>query len=102
MLKTSKARLLKFYSYLDFGREFQRLLPGDLLVYKGHVVLLEKLHKQGRADIIHATGGRDLKGPGLGVQRERMVEVDGFRGPLLRVLRHTSLRNVSDTFRRVR
>ena len=67
-------------------------LPGDLLVYRNHVVMVEKLAEQsGYGDILHATGGKDLKGPGMGIQRERMVLFESFRGPLLRVLRHQEL-----------
>ena len=62
--------------------------PGDLLVYKGHVVILEDLKKKGKGDIVHATGGRDIKSPGQGIQRERNVFLSHFRGPLLRILRH--------------
>jgi len=71
--------------------------PGDLLVYDGHVVLLEKVHRPVvglpplRGDIIHATGGGVIRTPGEGIQRERFVELTHFRGPLRRILRHKSL-----------
>ncbi len=64
------------------------VMPGDLLVYRGHVVIVEAFHGNGQADIIHATGGRDIREPGQGIQRERFVMIERFRGPLLRVLRH--------------
>jgi hypothetical protein len=64
------------------------VMPGDLLVYRGHVVIVEAFHGNGQADIIHATGGRDIREPGQGIQRERFVTIEHFRGPLLRVLRH--------------
>jgi hypothetical protein len=83
--------LLKKYSLVDVGNRSQRALPGDLLVYDGHVVMLEKKHPKGLGDIIHVTSGRDLRGPGLGIQRERLVAIDHYRGPLLRVLRHVDL-----------
>ena len=65
--------------------------PGDLLVYQGHVVILERRHPHFRGDIIHATGGKDIKLPGQGIQRERNVSLVSFRGPLERILRHSSL-----------
>ena len=65
--------------------------PGDLLVYNGHVVLLEKRSGTGLGDIIHATAGLELKGPGMAIQRLRHVAIANFRGPLVRVLRHTEL-----------
>lgn len=83
--------LLKNYALVDVGNRSQRALPGDLLVYDGHVVMLEKKHANGLGDVIHVTSGKDLRGPGLGIQRERQVVIDRFRGPLLRVLRHVDL-----------
>lgn len=64
---------------------------GDLLVYKGHVVLVEKVRSFGHGDIIHATSGKDVKGAGQGIQRERFVDFSSYRGPLLRVLRPKEL-----------
>jgi hypothetical protein len=72
-------------------------MPGDLLVYDGHVVMMERLRAkvaglpERRGDIVHATGGKDVKGPGEGIQRERFVELTNFRGPLRRILRHSAL-----------
>lgn len=83
--------LIKSYHLMDIGTRIERSIPGDLLVYNGHVVMLEKKYKDGRGDIIHVTSGRDLRGPGLGIQRERRAELQGFRGPLLRILRHLDL-----------
>jgi len=92
MLDLPTQKLLHQHNLRDVGLDPSRFLPGDLLVYRGHVVILEKLHgKDGRGDIIHATGGRDLKGPGAGIQRERFVPLMSFRGSLLRVLRHVNL-----------
>ena len=64
------------------------VIPGDLLVYPGHVVIVENVRERNRGDIIHATGGRDIKEPGQGIQRERFVYFSRFRGDLRRVLRH--------------
>ena len=91
MRQTPPNILLKRYGLIDLGRDVRRSIAGDLLVYKGHVVLLEKVHKPGIGDIVHATGGRDIKGPGEGIQRERHVKLASFRGPLMRILRHQSL-----------
>lgn len=83
--------LAKKYHLLDIGPSVDRAMPGDLLVYDGHVVLLEKKGKDGRGDVIHVTSGRDLRGPGNGIQRERQALLASFRGPVLRVLRHLDL-----------
>lgn len=97
MLGLSSEKLRGSYGLLDLGRELGRAAPGDLLVYDGHVVLLEKRHQlvQGQAtyrgDIVHATGGKDIKTPGEGIQRERFIDLANFRGPLRRILRVAAL-----------
>ena len=83
--------LMRNYQLVDVGSSSRRALPGDLLVFAGHVVLLEKKHDSNLDNILHVTSGRDLRGPGLGIQRERQVVLDSFRGKLLRVLRHNDL-----------
>ncbi len=80
------------YNFLDIGSSISRAMPGDLLVYDGHVVLLEKKYSDGQhGDVIHSTSGRELRGPGNGIQRERRARLQNFRGPILRVLRHLDL-----------
>lgn len=83
--------LVRDFYLVDVGADVERALPGDLLVYDGHVVMLERKHKDGTGDLIHVTSGKDLRGPGLGIQRERRRPLALFRGPLLRVLRHLDL-----------
>lgn len=87
----SAPELAKKYKLLDIGSNLTRAMPGDLLVYDGHVVLLEKKGKDGRGDLIHVTSGRELRGPGHGIQRERQAMLASFRGPVLRILRHLDL-----------
>ena len=91
MRRLAPATLLHRYHLMVVGQDPRLALPGDLLVYRGHVVLLEKLRKEGRGDLIHATSGKDLRGPGMGIQRERYADLGRFRGPLQRVLRHGML-----------
>lgn len=94
MRATPPPKLRKRYGFIDLGRDISRAQPGDLLVYKGHVVMLETLHKSGIGDIVHATGGRAIKGPGAGIQRERRASLPNFAGRLQRILRHERLYNV--------
>jgi hypothetical protein len=94
MARFSARRLLRSHKLVDLGRQARRAAAGDILVYNGHVVLLEKIHKlfpKVTADIIHSTSGKDLRGPGLGIQRQRLVYIEEFKGPLLKILRHKSL-----------
>jgi hypothetical protein len=71
--------------------DLEKVVAGDMLVYRGHVVVVETVHEPGVADIIHATGGKDIKLAGQGIQRERYARVSNFRGELLRVIRHKKL-----------
>lgn len=91
MLDLSDEGLLKKYRLLNVGRDAQAVRQGDLLVYRGHVVIAERVHGVDSIDIIHATGGKDIREPGQGIQRERFVKVSTFRGELLKILRHSSL-----------
>jgi hypothetical protein len=87
----SPQELAARYKLLDIGSSVTRAMPGDLLVYDGHVVLLEKKYPDGHGDLIHSTSGRELRGPGNGIQRERRAELQNFRGPVQRILRHVDL-----------
>lgn len=95
MINLSSDRLRGNYKLEDLGTEVALTQPGDMFVYDGHVVMLEKLHglSKGvyRGDIIHATGGKDIRLPGQGIQRERYVELKQYRGQLRRILRHAAL-----------
>jgi len=98
MLDLSAQELRSRYSLIDLGRRWQTAQAGDLLVYRGHVVLVESVNGE-RADIIHATSGLAIREPGQGIQRERQVPIENFRGPLLRVLRHLELQPAVATSR---
>lgn len=91
MLQFSPLKLKKSYNLLIILNKLKFIRPFDLLVYKGHVVMVEAITAAGRGTVIHVTAGRDLRGAGAGLQRERQVELANFRGPLLRVLRHELL-----------
>lgn len=88
MIEMSAPDLERKFGLVSISTSAAHVIAGDLLVYNGHVAIVEKRHDRATADVIHATGGRDLKGPGQGIQRERFVKVETFRGSLRRVLRH--------------
>lgn len=98
MLSLSEDALLRNHGFYDVRISKNTVYePGDLLVYRGHVTLVERAEGP-TGDIIHATGGRDIRLPGQGIQRERFVRFENFRGPLLRILRHKSFsKNGSDS-----
>jgi hypothetical protein len=91
MLEFDSESLSKKFGLRPISRTIDGLIAGDLLVYRGHVVIVEKVHADDSVDIIHATGGKDIRLPGQGIQRERFVRVTAFRGELQRVLRHLSI-----------
>lgn len=91
MLRKSTLELKKDYHWVDLGRDARRVLPGDILVYPGHVVMVESLSRQGVGQIIHSTSGKELKGAGQGIQRQSQVSFSEFKGSLLRILRHKVL-----------
>jgi len=92
LMRTAKDdELEKRFSWISLGRRIERILPGDLLVYVGHVVMVTGLQAPGLGDVIHVTAGLQVRGPGQGIQRERSVLFDSFRGPLQRILRHKDL-----------
>ena len=80
-------------------RSDSEIKPGDIVVYKGHVVLVEKTYGNGRGDVVHATSGKELRGPGQGIQRARFAPFSGFRGPVLSILRHKRLAGASSSVR---
>jgi len=91
MISLSSKDLFGRYHLVDLDTDLSRVLPGDMLVYRGHVVILERTRPDGRGDIVHATAGRDIRNAGEGIQRERFADLRAFRGPLLRVLRPKAL-----------
>ncbi|MGE0172318.1 MAG: hypothetical protein AB7T49_06020 [Oligoflexales bacterium] len=94
MIDSDPKHLQKNYNFIDLGRNLDRALPGDLLVYQGHVVFLEKIERerdQYWGDIIHVTSGREVKGPGMALQRKRYADLANFKGALQRILRHKDL-----------
>lgn len=91
MRNTDDQRLRARYRWLNLGPRSQRALRGDLLVYPGHVVIVERVQRPGYGDVVHATSGRELKGPGLGIQRHRNIAFDTYKGRLQKVLRHVDI-----------
>ena len=84
-------KLQKLYGFYDVGSDVDAALGGDILVYEGHAVILEKNRHNGRGDIIHVTSGKDIRIAGQAIQRERFAYLAGFRGTLRRILRHRLL-----------
>jgi hypothetical protein len=81
--------------FINLGRRLSDALPGDLLLYPNHIVMLTAHTRGGRGDIVHATR---LETRALGgILQERDVNLLRMRGPLLKILRHRSLYTPSIT-----
>lgn len=92
MIELNDYKLYETYGFINLKTNLILAKPGDLLVYKGHVVILTQLRKDQRGDIIHATRGHQISGiKGEGIQLERNVNLAYFRGRLFKILRHKSL-----------
>lgn len=90
MVSLSKEKLYRNYKLLVVDG-FKNAQKGDLLVYKRHVgILLEKRGLR-KGDMIHATSGRSVRGPGQGIQLIYNTDLMHFKGGLKRVLRHKGL-----------
>lgn len=98
ILAMDPALLEKKYQLISLGNNVAQIIPGDMLVYRGHVVIVEAVHGLDSGDVIHATGGKDIRVPGQGIQRERFVHLSSFRGDLLRVIRHYKLAFTTQTY----
>jgi hypothetical protein len=101
MLGLSARELKARYGLIDLGTDIAGADVGDILVYDGHAVLLERRHPpvegaaKYRGDVVHATGGGAIQRPGEGLQRERFVDLLHFRGlALRRILRHGILAGI--------
>lgn len=89
MIELPRQTLASKYQLIDLRTDLSQANPGDLLVYPGHVVILSEIdNKTQRGTVLHATGGKDLRGPGMGLQKERLAPLISFRGPLQRILRY--------------
>lgn len=81
------------YNWIDIGARPSHVLAGDIVVYPGHVVLVERLTRPGVATVIHSTAGRVISGVGQGIQRQTMVKLSHFNGPIQRILRHSKIKD---------
>lgn len=91
MIHISKRNLYIKYGLVDLGKNLDEARPGDLLVYKGHVAILERMLERKRGDIIHAASTRTYRKTGNGIHRRKNANLANLRGPLVKILRHYKL-----------
>ncbi len=86
----SREELRRKYNLVDMGRDTKRALPGDLLLFKHHVVMVLDSFGDGMGDILHVSRSTKRKGTG-GIEVVRGQSLGKFRGRLVKILRHGSL-----------
>jgi cell wall-associated NlpC family hydrolase len=87
MKRARPEELATEYNLLHMGKDIRAAQPGDLLVYKNHVVLLASIDDKGYGEIIHAT--RFIKGrKSGGIAWDKQKRLATYRGKLQRILRH--------------
>lgn len=88
MTRDSAPELRKKFNLVDMGHDPSVALPGDLLLYPKHVVLLLEPKEGGlTGDVLHVSRAVKRKGMG-GIEVVRDQDLSRFRGKLLRILRH--------------
>ena len=89
-LYQSAFKLDEIYNLIDLGNDPTRVQPGDLLLYRKHIVMVTDVMDGGFANILHSTA-LDPKGFGGGIRTEAKISMSTFRGKLKKVLRHKNL-----------
>jgi len=90
LVRSSRAQLRRRYGLIDIGRDLRRARPGDLLLQAHHVLLLLRLGRHGRGDIVHMSSSR-RRGRAGGIKIVRDVDLRHFHGRLVKILRHVAL-----------
>ena len=89
LLRQSSRGLKKHYGLLDMGADASKALPGDLLLYRKHIVFLLDTDGRGNGSIVHSTAvTKDRVG---GIRYLENISLGPFRGGLKRILRHRKL-----------
>ena len=85
------------YAFVNVGDDLLDAKPGDLILKKGHVVMLLDIHPAlGTVDFIHASRGskRTLVG---GIELRRGVDIKKVQRETIRILRHRDLVEPTDS-----
>jgi len=81
--------LLKHYNLIDIGRDLALAQPGDLLIFRKHIMMLSGVISPSRGDFVHITRFRPGDASKLGGFRwDKDKDILNYRGKLVRILRH--------------
>jgi hypothetical protein len=87
MNRSSPAELRRKFNLVDMGSDARKALPGDLLLFRHHVVMVVDSDGKGNGDILHVSRAIKRKGMG-GIEVVRGQALGKFRGKLIKILRH--------------
>ena len=91
LLRASDAHLTLKYGFLDMGREVRDAKPGDLVLFRDHVVMLLSMNEYEKTvDYIHASRG-SKRTPAGGIELRRGFDLNRFQRQVVRILRHRDL-----------
>ena len=89
--------LEKTYSLVNIGKDLRDARPGDLVLKKGHViVLIDIQHQLGTVDFIHASRG-SRRTPVGGIELRRGYSLRRIQQETVRILRHRDLLEPMDS-----
>jgi hypothetical protein len=95
--RENERTLWENYAFINVGDDLLDAKPGDLILKKGHVVMLLDIHPAlGTIDFIHASRGskRTLVG---GIELRRGVGIKKVQRETIRILRHRDLVDPTDS-----
>jgi hypothetical protein len=89
LARQSRSALFSLYSLIDIGKDLRHAQPGDILVYKHHIVMLTNVIDSNFGDFIHITRFKGQSRPKVGgFKWVKNFNLHKFRGKLIRILRH--------------
>jgi hypothetical protein len=89
LLEASAEDLSELYRLQDKGRNLNGATPGDILVFRGHAVLLLNNNRDGSALVVHSAAFRKgSKVGGIGIET---IDMHSFAGGVKRVLQHRAM-----------
>jgi hypothetical protein len=85
------------YAFINVGDDLLEARPGDLILKKGHVVMLLDIHPAlGTIDFIHASRG-SKRTPVGGIELRRGFSIKKAQRETIRILRHKDLVDPTDS-----
>ncbi len=88
--RLNSKRVLEYYDLFNVGTDISHAQPGDLVLYKRHIIMIVEIHSDLTIDFVHVTRFGDRYKHG-GIRYEKRKNVESMRGGLVKILRHRDL-----------